>query len=468
MSAQANEDNLPATVLTMSAVDVANRIKQGEESSVEVVEAALAAIERGNAEIGAVVEVRAEAALREAEEADRTRRSSEKPFHGVPITVKEAFDVAGMRTTWGDPTFADYVADSDATVVQRLRAAGAIVLGKTNVPTMLGDFGQTSNEIYGTTNNPWDTGLSPGGSSGGSAAALAASMSFLEYGSDLAGSIRIPASFCGVYGLKPSVGIVPTTGLNPPGAPPPLTDLGNLLCVGPLGRSIRDLRSALQVTAGPERPRDLAHTWHLPPARRQRLADHRVGIVLDDRHCPVSSEVGDILSDAVDSLARAGVSVVEGWPEGVDPGAQHRAFGFQIDLFLDLQSPDGPSSNLSQILEQEAYRTSAQQAWAGYFDAVDVFLTPTTFTTPYPHDHRPLPERVIDTPEGPRPYTDQTFWISHASLAGLPALSSPVGASARGLPVGLQVMGPIFEEDTVLTFTDLATGEIGHPRDEPH
>jgi amidase len=230
------------------------------------------------------------------------------------MTVKEAFNVAGLHTTWGNPAFKDYVADADASVVRRLKQAGAIVVGKTNVPFMLADFGQTANELYGVTNNPWDVTRTPGGSSGGGAAALAAGMTFLEFGSDLVGSIRIPASFCGVYGLKPSVGITPLTGFQPPGPAAGPSDMTYMSAVGPLARSARDLRIALKVTAGPERPAANADSWELSPTRHIRLGDFRAGVVLDHEQAPVSSEVTALLSNAADALARAGVRVVKGGP----------------------------------------------------------------------------------------------------------------------------------------------------------
>lgn len=184
-----------------SAGEIAAAIRTGELTSREVTERMLARIAAGSA-VNAVVETRAEYALEAADRADRTPPTG--PLHGVPITVKDAFNVRGLHTTWGNPAFADYVADSDAVVVQRLERAGAIVVGKSNVHEMLEDFGQTTNEVYGRTNNPHDLTRTPGGSSGGSAAAMAAEQTYLEYGSDLAGSIRLPAAYCGVYGLKPT------------------------------------------------------------------------------------------------------------------------------------------------------------------------------------------------------------------------------------------------------------------------
>jgi amidase len=240
-------------ILFVGATEAAALIRDRELSSRELTELLLEQIAAVNPSVNAIVELRAEQALREAETADMAldAGAARGPLHGVPMTVKEAFNVTGLHTTWGNPAFEDYVADSDATVVRRLRETGAIVVGKSNVAFMLGDYGQTANELYGATNNPWDMGRTPGGSSGGATAALAAGLTFLEYGSDLVGSVRIPASFCGVYGLKPSAGIVPLTGFQPPGPPAPPGELTQMSALGPLARSAADLRTALTVTGGP-------------------------------------------------------------------------------------------------------------------------------------------------------------------------------------------------------------------------
>src|ERR687896_1593370 len=253
------------TLLFQSATDAAQAVRRKEISSRELTETLLARIEAVNPALNAVVELRREAALREALAADEAtaRGDAAGPLHGVPMTIKNSFNVAGLHTTWGNPVFKDFVADSDATVVGRLRQAGAIIVGKTNVAFMLGDFGQTANELYGVTNNPWDTTRTPGGSTGGGGAALSAGMTFLEYGSDLVGSIRIPAGFCGVYGLRPSVGIVPLTGFQPPGPPAPPSEMTYMSAVGPLGRSAGDLRTALCATAGPENQAADAYSWSL-------------------------------------------------------------------------------------------------------------------------------------------------------------------------------------------------------------
>ncbi|GAB2659293.1 amidase family protein [Kribbella swartbergensis] len=443
--------------MTHTATEIAARIRAGEVTSTEVTEQLLARIAAGT-QVNTVIETRTEFALQAAAEADAAVAAGRDvgPLHGVPMTVKDCFNVAGLHTTWGNPAFADYVADWDATVVARLQRAGAIIVGKSNVHTMLADFGMTSNEIHGRTVNPHDPTRTPGGSSGGGAAALAAGLSYLEYGSDLVGSIRLPAAYCGVYGLRPTAGVVPLTGFQPPGPRGLPSELPNLSTVGPLANSAADLRVALEVTGGPEAG---AMSWRLTPSRHTRLADFRVGVVLDDEQAPVSAEVGAALSDTVDQLSRQGVKLVEGWPDGVRPKDQAAAFGFQVGLFFALHGGSGGSfADLAEVVEQERRRMAARAAWQQYFGDVDVFLCPTSFTTAFPHDDRPFDERTIMTSYGEQRYDAQVFWIAHASLTGLPALSMPVARTADGLPVGAQVIGPWHEDDTAITFAELLAG----------
>jgi amidase len=455
-------------VLLGSAADAARMLRRGEVGARELAELLFARIDSVNPALNAVVELRREAALREAAAADvaLARGDEVGPLHGVPMTVKDSFNVAGLHTTWGNPAFKEFVADADATVVRRLARAGAIVVGKTNVAFMLGDFAQTANELYGVSSNPWDTARTPGGSSGGAAAAVAAGMAFLEYGSDLVGSIRIPASFCGVYGLRPSVGTVPLTGFQPPGPPAPPSEMLYMSAVGPLARSAGDLRTALRATGGAEGLAAKAYAWTLPPPRHTRLEDFRVGVVLDHQSAPVSAEVGTVLSDAVDALARAGATVVEGWPDGVDPVRQAESFGFHVGLFFAFQQPDGDFAPLAQVVDHEQRRMAARAAWGRYFDDVDVFVCPANFTAAFPHDARPFEERTVATPEGERPYQDQAFWISHASLPGLPAVAAPAGRTPAGLPVGAQLLGPLHEDDTAITFAELL-GEVAGGYEPP-
>ncbi|WP_410596476.1 amidase family protein [Amycolatopsis sp. lyj-23] len=412
-----------------TATEVAAGIRRGTLASRDLTEQLFARIDAST--VNAVVATCRGSALQAASDADRAvaRGDDVGPLHGVPMTVKDAFAVQGLPTTWGEPAFADCVADEDADVVARLRAAGAIIVGKSNVHHLLADFGRTENPLHGRTLNPREHTRTPGGSSGGAAAALAAGLTYLEYGSDLAGSIRIPAAYCGVYGLKPTPGTVPLRGFQPPG-PPVALAREFPSAAGPLARSAADLRLALAVTGGP-----------LRPSRRSRLEDFRVGVVLDDPACPVTGEVGAALSDAVDALARAGVRVREGWPPDVDPVAQAAAFGFQVELFFASQEGRTPPGTA----EQERRRAVATAAWGRYFADVDVFLGPTVFTTARTHDDR-------------HRYDDQVFWIAQTSLPGLPAVSAPAG---EGLPAGLQVAGPAHEDDTAITFAELAADVVG-------
>jgi amidase len=456
-------------LLFQPATTVARMVRSRELSSRELTEALLARIGAAGPALNAVVELRREAALLEAAACDQAAARGDElgPLHGVPITIKDAFDVEGLHTTWGNPEFREFVAARDATLVGRLRRAGAIVVGKTNLAMMLGDFGQSANPLYGATSNPWDPARTPGGSSGGAAAAVAAGISFLDYGSDLVGSIRIPASFCGVYGLKPSVNLVPLTGFQPPGPPLDPSESTSMSSVGPIARSAADLRAALRVTAGPEGQAAKAWTWSLPPARRTRLDELRVGVVLDHPMAPVSSEVGGPLSDAVDALARAGATVVEGWPDGVDPEAGYESFGFQVGLFFAFQQPGEDFAKISEVARQERRRMAVRAAWGRYFDRLDVFLCPANFTPAFPHDGRPFEERTIATPEGQRRYDSQAFWVSHASLPGLPAVVAPVGLTPGGLPVGAQIVGPLHEDDTAITAAELLATVVGGYRRPP-
>jgi amidase len=431
-------------------------------SSVELTALLLERIEAVNPSVNAVVELRGERALEEAAAADRqVADGARRPLLGVPMTVKEAFNVAGMKTTWGNPKFAGYVAEADATAIRRLKEAGAIIVGKTNTHFMLADFAQTFNDVYGRTANPWNTALTPGGSSGGSAAATAAGMTFLELGSDVVGSIRIPASFCGVYGLRPSVGIAPLAGFQVPYTPDEPSEMRYMSTIGPIARSAADLRAALIATAGPEAPAARAYSWTLGPPRHARLADYTVGVVLDHSLAPVSSELAPTLADAVDAIDRAGAKVIEGWPEGIDPAKTYQSFGYHVQLFLASQEPGAQFTRLPELFEQENYRMAARAAWTRYFEQVDVFLCPTNFTPAFPHDTRPLEQRTIRTPDGERAYDQQPFWTALASLPGLPAAVAPVGRTTRDLPVGAQIVAPLFEDNTAITFAELLAREIG-------
>lgn len=371
---------------------------------------------------------------------------------GGRLSARELAEMALDRIEAVNPAVNAVVETCRTAALNAGAAADRAVLGTTNVPPMLADVSQTANELYGRTLNPWDPTRTAGGSTGGGAASVAAGLAYLEYGSDLAGSIRIPAAFCGVYGLKPSAGTVPLSGFQPPGPPAGGSDMAYLSAVGPLARSAGDLRTALHATAGPEEPDAAAYTWRPAPPRHARLADFRVGVVLDHDGAPVTGEVGRALSDAVDQLARAGVTIVEGWPDGVDPVEQAQSFGFEVAQFFAFHGGDADFATLRQVVEQHARRMAARAAWQRYFAEVDVFVCPATFTAAFP---QPV------TADGQRVHHGLTFWMAYASLAGLPAVSAPIGRTPGGLPVGAQIIGPPHEDDTPITFAELAAEVVG-------
>ena len=265
-------------ILTLPMHVLISKIKNKEISSQELLELQLEHISKHDPSINSVVTINEEHARTKAMEADKALQQGEDwgPLHGIPITIKDAYEVKGMRSTGGSPKWKEHIPNKDAVVVDRLRKAGAIVVGKTNVPLLSGDW-QTYNELFGVTNNPWDIHKTPGGSSGGAAAAVSAGFSFLDIGSDIGGSIRIPAHFCGVYGLKPSYGLIPKSGHIPP--PPGMLSHQNTLSVaGPIARSSKDIQIALSILAGASSLEKKGWKLDLPSTRHQNIKDFRVAI----------------------------------------------------------------------------------------------------------------------------------------------------------------------------------------------
>jgi amidase len=468
-----------------SAAEAARAIRTGRIGARELTQRVLDRIHRLNPNLGAIVNVLGDQAIAEAAriDADRSSKAARGPLHGVPIVIKDAFEITGVPTTGGIKQLAQYRPATDSEVVRRLRAAGAIVLGNTNVPFVLNDW-QSYNDIYGTTNNPWDLARTPGGSSGGSAAALAAGMGYFSPGSDRSGSLRIPASFCGVYAHKPSRDVVPLRGWfpSPPGSAPPLSDL--ISVAGPMARSAADLKMGMQVMGGPDGDDTKAYLWTLPPARHTRLSEYRVGYVLDDPACPVDPSVRERLEAAVAALGKAGAQLKQGWPAGIDPVAQYRTYLYM--LFCGIGAPPGIKPEdlrplalrndgslasifaqtmidpISRFIDHERDQQRARAAWRAVFQELDVFLMPTSFVAAFPHDHsEPMQARRLMTQAGPRPYTDLFFWIAFANLACLPATVAPIGRTAGGLPVGLQILGPYLEDATSIDFAERAAEVLG-------
>ncbi|WP_433303541.1 amidase [Actinoplanes sp. CA-030573] len=472
-----------------TASRLAARLRRREIAARELLEEYLSRIDRDGPRLNAVVTVDAERARQEAAAADEAAARGEilGPLHGLPITIKDSIETASMRTTCGVPELAGHVPERDATAVARLRAAGAIVVGKTNTPAWAGDA-QTYNEVFGTTNNPWDPARSPGGSSGGPAAAVAAGHSALDLGSDLGGSIRMPAGYCGIHGLRPSFGLVPTRGHLPP--PPGARQEIDMGVAGPLARGAEDLELALDVLAGPDEQRAVAWRLSLPAARADRLSGYRVAAWLDDAYCPIDGAVLEVLRETVAALRADGVKV--------DDHTGPVELRESADLFQRLVQPfagmgldrrefeeltvlagsgaDTPRARWARHVTAPARdwgfaherRLALTAAWARMFRDYDVLLCPVTPTTALRHDHGPDPDaRRIVVNGDPAPYWSQVRWVQAISLAGLPVVAAPVGLSAAGLPVGIQVVGPYLEDRTVIDFAVRLAAVTGGYRPPP-
>ncbi len=460
-------------------------LRAGEVSSRELLDLYLRRIEAANPALNAVVTLDTERARRLAAEADDALARSEAvgPLHGLPMTVKDTLETEGLRTTAGSPSLAEHRPERDATAVARLKSAGAVVFGKTNCPLFGGDA-QSYNKVFGTTGNPWALERSPGGSSGGSAAAVAAGITSLELGSDIGGSVRNPAHYCGIYGHKPSSGIIPTRGHIPP-TPGALSPV-DLAVVGPLTRTAEDLELALDVLVGPDEADATAWRVELPAPRGRSLSDYRVTVWMEDPACPIDSTVGAVLSDAVDALARAGVTVDDRRPD-FSLGDAHRTYqrllygvtaaGFEDRIYNVLLARaedlapdddrrlarylrDGTQRHRDWLAADEE-RARFRARWADFFAGCDILLCPTVPTTAIPHDHTNINHRAITVNGETRDYWDQIVWAGMASMAGLPATVAPVGRASDGLPVGIQIIGPFLEDRTTIDFARRLADVVG-------
>lgn len=453
-----------------TAVEIAKRLRRREVSSREVLDYFLERVDRLDKRINSVVTVDAERARAEAEAADAALARGEVrgPLHGVPMTVKDSFQTAGMRTTSGAPELADFVPQEDAWPVARLREAGAIIFGKTNLPIYAGDL-QSYNEVFGTTNNPYDLSRTPGGSSGGSAAALACGFTPLELGSDIGGSIRLPAHMSGVTGHKPSYGIVPAHGQIP--GPPGTLTLADLAVAGPMARSVEDLELGLDILAGPNRWERRAWRLELPPPRHRALEEYRVAAWLDDPRCRVEPGVRSLLEKAARALADAGARV--------DPDARP-AFTLEkvADTFFALLQAalagsvsrdriedyaatpgDTPVARTRRLLamrhrewlSHNERRLQLRKCWEEFFAQWDAMLLPVMPCPAIPHDHsEPQAARLAWVGGEQRSYWDLIAWMAPAGACYLPATVVPVGRLENGLPVGVQIVGPYLEDRTTL------------------
>ncbi|MCX4750488.1 amidase [Kitasatospora sp. NBC_01287] len=463
-------------------------LDRGEVSSRELTAAHLDRI-ASRPDDNAVVTLDAEGALAAAAAADERRargrgrgRGRATALLGLPITLKDALETEGLRTTCGAVELSEHVPSRDADAVARLRAAGAVVLGKTNTPPFCQDL-QTGNELFGTTPNPHDRRRTAGGSSGGSAAAVAAFLSPLDIGSDLAGSLRLPAHYCGVHSLRPTGGVVPSRGHIP--RPPGWLTTSELLSVGPIGRSAADLDLALGVLAGPA-PREAA-AWRLelPPPRHEQLAGHRIGIWADDPFCPVDAATRALLEELDRVLSDLGVRAGDSAPPvdlascdrlfrslmfaGSTASAAPQAFTAELAAARRLPEDDGSPgadylrdrtmSHRDWLLANEE-RRRLQERWAAYFEDVDLLIAPAAPTAAVPDQTGvPVPERYLTVDGRRRGYFEQTTWLNLAGLAQLPSATVPLGRTGEGLPLGVQLIGPHLGDRTVVRAAGLL-GEL--------
>jgi amidase len=473
-------------VATATATELTRAIAERSVSSRDVLEQLLARVERINPALNAVVALDLDRARAAADAADAATASGGPvgPLHGLPMTVKDVWETEGLVTTSGAPELRDHVPVADALAVSRLRRAGAVIFGKTNTPLYAGDF-QTYNEVYGVTSNPWDTTRTAGGSSGGAAAAVAAGLTPLELGSDIGGSIRNPAHFNGVYGLKPSWGVVPGRG-HIPGPPGTLVE-ADVNCNGPLARHLDDLELALDVVAGPL-PED-AGGWRLqlgegPPI--PGVGGLRVATVFHEGSdvMPLAGDVRANLDRFAARLGESGARVeavalpvpladgLRSWQELVLPiiglGLPEEAYASFAGL--DAVPGDDPMVVAARALAGR-YRTWARAnglrqrqraAWADCFERYDVVLAPVMPTAAFPHDvDRPLTDRVLDVDGTPLPHLVAMAWCGAIGSVLLPVVTLPTGPTPDGLPVGVQAIGPFLSDRRLLRIAGLLDATAG-------
>jgi amidase len=471
-----------------SATELSAALAAKKISAVELAQDAIGRIERHDGKINAICVRDFSRALEAARAADTARaRGETKPLLGLPVTVKESYNVAGLPTTWGFAPQKDFKPPEDALTISRVKEAGGVILGKTNVPVGLGDW-QSYNEIYGTTNNPYDLGRTPGGSSGGSSAALAAGYGPLSLGSDIGGSLRVPAFHCGVYAHKPTFAMVPSRGHTPPPFPPLPFDR-DLSVIGPMARSAADLSLLLDVIAGPD-PLEAgkAYKLALPPPRHSELKNFRMLLIDTDPVMPTDKTVRGAIEKLAANLAKSGVSIERNSRLLPDFAASSRLYMRMLMSFLGASflpenyagaqaaaaqlAPDDVSLGAERLrgialshrdwVVADNGRARLRAQWRELFKTFDAVICPVMPTPAYPHDHSPEQEtRRVNIDGKDYVYPDQLSWPGIATLPGLPATAIPIGLSPQGLPVGVQIVGPWLEDRTPLKLAELIEREFG-------
>jgi amidase len=470
-----------------SAGELAQSLATKEISALDLTDQFIARIEALDGDLNAVPVRDFTRARETAREADAALgRGERRPLLGVPVTIKESYNISGLPTTWGNLAARDFIPQEDALAVARLRNAGVVILGKTNVPLNLADW-QSYNDIHGATNNPWDRTRTPGGSSGGSSAALAAGFGPLSLGSDIGGSLRVPAHFCGICAHKPTHGIVPSRGHVPPGLPA-LPGGVDLAVIGPMARSVDDLELALDLIAGPDETAEgRGYRLSLPSSRADKLAKFRVLFIGEHPLLPTSSEVGASLERLAKQLTAAGVDVKRETPLLPDLTASARLYVRLLNAVLSARLPDDrfqetqaaiekiPADDQSLVAElargaamshrdwlrADFARQRLKQQWRALFREFDVVICPPAATPAFPHDPSTPQEARTTAIDGKEfPYLHVLVWAELATTCGLPATVVPIGV-ADGLPIGVQIIGPEFEDRTPLAFARAIEREFG-------
>ena len=445
-------------IVYSGAGEIAAAIRRGDVSASEVLEAHLGQIERHNGALNAVVISDPDAARARARQADQALAKGQVwgPLHGVPYTLKDCHATAGMRSTAGFPPFADHVAREDGAIAARLNAAGGVLMGKTNVATLLADY-QSSNPIFGRSNNPWDLERTPGGSSGGAAAALAAGMTPFEIGTDLAASIRVPAHFCGVYGLKPTENRVSLFGIFPnPGDMPRSVRI--MLSVGPMARSPDDLELLYRIIAGPDgRDTDVAPV-PVEEAPELALQGLRVAFAPTFPGIPVAADIREAVQDLERQLDGAGAAVNEAALPELDFGDDLACAGQLIGMMIDAAQDSGQPLELRKYFAALSRRDRSIMAWEQFFETCDVLLSPASMVTAFVHCEQGAPLSV-DGKE-----IDYQMVGAHGTVfnySGHPALVLPCGPDRDGLPIGLQLVGRRWGEARLLAMAKAVSQMTG-------
>jgi amidase len=473
-----------SSVVFKSALELGRLLKRREISARELLDECLGQHARHNGKVNAVIVTDIDRAKKSAAAADRrlAKGLPLSPFDGVPMTAKESFDWTGTPSTWGDPKLANNIATEDAVAISRMTDAGAVMYGKTNVPYMLADW-QSFNKVYGTTGNPWDLSRTPGGSSGGAAASLATGMSALEIGSDIGASIRNPAHYCGIYGHKPTFGVVPEHGQTLPGR----VSFSDIAVSGPLARSAKDLTVMLKLLSGPAGIEAHGLATRLPPSPKKKLKDFRVAIKLNSKVSDVDQPVQDLITSCGSFLKdRIKKLSYEARPDFTDEEvyqnyitllratatefitqdeydaafAKAKTYANDDASYIALTTRAYAMSHRDWLLANER-RHQLRYIWDAFFQDWDVMLIPTAASAAWPHNHDGERQDRMITVNGKQVSgIDQRFWAGYSCNFFLPSTAVPLGLTPQGLPSGMQIVSREYGDYTALRFAELLEQEF--------